>query len=76
MSRNPERDAAGNLDADHPRAYHRRVSEQLDRAGNCDTACGRKVNYQQTMNSWDDVDCRGCLATLPRRQLSLDLDEF
>jgi hypothetical protein len=76
VTRDPERDAGGNVDADHPRAYHRRVSEQLDGAGNCTTACGRRINYQQTMSSWDDVDCRGCLAKMPPGQLALDLDEF
>ncbi len=76
MSRDPERDDAGDLDAGHPFAYHRRVSEQIDPAGNCRTVCGRNVNYQSTMNSWEDVDCRGCLAKMPPGQLPLDLDEF
>jgi hypothetical protein len=71
-----ERDAAGNLDADHPHAYHFRVSEVLDRDGSCATACGRRVNYQKTMKSWDDIDCRGCLAKMPPGQLPLNLDEF
>jgi hypothetical protein len=46
--------------ADHPRAYHRRISEEVI-GGNVPTLCCRVVNYQQTMGSLDDVDCAGCL---------------
>lgn len=65
MTRDSARDADGNLPADHPHAYHRRGSEQIDAAGNFVVVCGRTVNYQKTMNSWSDIDCRACLA---RRQ--------
>lgn len=77
MTRDPERDAAGNVSADHPRAYHHRDFHAIvDQRGNVTTTCGRRVNYQQTMNSWEDIDCRSCLACRPDRQLRLDLDGF
>jgi hypothetical protein len=78
MTRDPARDADGNVSADHPRAYHHRDIAAVVhyRSGNVTTTCGRRVNYQQTMTSWDDIDCRSCLAARPSRQLRLDLSGF
>ena len=60
--RDPERDSQGNMPSDHPHTYHHRTSENLDIMDRVRTSCGRLVNYQQSMSSWDDIDCRGCLS--------------
>jgi hypothetical protein len=49
-------------DPDQPRTYHRRIREPNSK-GDVPTLCGRLVNYQQSMQSLDDVDCGACIAT-------------
>lgn len=58
-------EALAMLKADPNRWYHRRISNTLINQRFHKTACGTLVDYQQTMGSWDDINCPKCLAEQP-----------